>query len=815
MRFHRSLVLLPLLFFLCHSTGAAQGAGAGASGASGGGVRITARILDDTGGEPIEYANVVLHRVADSSMVMGTVSDREGRIVLDGVPEGRYYLAIHFIGYEDVYRNSIVVGGTDRVDLGDMHMTVTAIEMDAVEVDANRAPVEYQIDKKVINVDGQLTAASGTAVEALQNVPSVTVDLDGTVRLRGSGSFTVLIDGQPSPLESSDALRQIPSSAIQNIEIITNPSARYDPDGVAGIINVIMKKDGRRGTSGQINLSTGMYDNYRGDFLFTLRDPSYTVYFGADYGKNNRPGIEREERRFISPGSTLVNAADGSNRRQHRSYGLRGGIELPLTDRDNLNLGLRYGDHSGMHGSTRDYEEYTLPETSRFSYLSMGASERGGTFLGLDLDYRHRFTRPRHELTMQIAYRQRDGKETSSDELLDAGHRLTSGRRATEDGPGNHLRARLDYVLPLGEKSRLETGYQAAVNLSEDITSLAEYDSTSGAYTLLPQFGHSSEYFRNVQALYSMYAMEIGDWGLQAGLRGEFTDRHVTLQDSAAEFEINRWDLFPSLHASYSLSATQQIMASYTRRIERPRGWFLEPFLTWMDAFTVRRGNPGLEPEYIDALELAYQTHIGSALASAEIYRRTTHNTVEFVRSVYRDNVSLQTVENVGQEFSTGVELMFNARIAKIWDIYLLGNLYDYRIEGALRGESFAEQRFTWNMRFNNTFSITPTTTLQANTSYNSPSVSAQGRTEGYAVVGLALRQEFLDRSLSAILDVSDLLHSGDRESTFAGPDFSSWNYSLADGPVVTLTLRYTLSNGQGDPQKKQRERDDFGTEEF
>ncbi|MBR9977087.1 MAG: TonB-dependent receptor family protein, partial [Bacteroidetes bacterium] len=371
------------------------------------------------------------------------------------------------------------------------------------------------------------------------------------------------------------------------------------------------------------------------------------------------------------------------------------------------------------------------------------------------------------------------------------------------------------YTLPFNEHEKLEAGYQAALHESDDITTLSEYNTESASYVLLPAFGHTTTYYRNVQAAYAMYAREFGSWGMQLGVRGEFTDRTVTLQDSAAEFGINRWDLFPTIHTSYSISGTQQIMASYTRRIDRPRGWYLEPFETWSDAFTVRRGNPALKPEYIDSWELAYQTHIGATLASAEIYHRNTHNKVEFVRSVYRDNISLRTVENVGQEFSTGVELMFNANLKDTWDLYLLGNLYDYRVEGELHGRSFAEQSFTWNVRFNNTFTLFRGTLLQINASYNSPSVSAQGRREGYVVTNVALRQEFFNRRLSAILDIADVLRTAERESTLSGPDFTSWNYYFADGPVVTLTLRYNLSTRRPDREQERQQRDDFGTDEF
>ncbi len=807
--------LVPSFLLACFLTSLVS-AGAFAQGAhSADGGRITARIIDETGGGAIAYANVVLHRTTDSSMVAGAVSDDGGRFSFYDVAPGTYYLAIHFIGYEDAYHNHIHIRGTETLDLGELRLKVVAIEMQEVEVEAQRAPVEYQIDRKVINVDRQLTAAAGTAVDALQNVPSVTVDLDGSVRLRGSGSFTVLINGQPSALESSEALQQIAASSIQNIEIITNPSARYDPDGVAGIINVIMKKDGKTGTSGLFNLSAGTFDNYRGDFLLTLRSADYAVYVGADYGKFNHTGEERERREFYSPGSTLFNISDGSSHRRHSSYGFRGGMELSLSERDNISLGLRYGDRTHSHGSQLDYAEFTIPESTRITHLSLGDSKRGGMFYAADLNYRHRFETPRHELTAQFSLRHREGEETSVDELRALDGAVVSGRSATEDGPGGHIQLRVDYVLPFSETDRLEAGYQASVHDSKDITTLSEYNTATGNYDLLPAFGHSTDYFRNVQAMYSMYAMEIGDWGLQAGLRGEFTDRQVTLEDSTAEFSINRWDIFPSVHMSYSLSATEQLMASYTRRIDRPRGWYLEPFETWSDAFTVRRGNPELKPEYIDSWEMGFQTHVGTSLASAEVYHRATNNKVEFVRSVYRDNITLRTVENVGQEFSTGVELMFNANVENFWDVYLLGNLYDYRVEGELSGISFAEKRFTWNVRFNNTFTMTPTTVLQANASYNSPSVSAQGRTEGFYVLNAAIRQEFFGKSLSAVLDFSDILRTGKRESTIAGPDFSAWNYYLADGPLITLTLRYSINNGPSDEKKDKQERDNFGTDEF
>ncbi len=807
----RRLFILLTLLGLIHLADAQQAPSRGASPPRSGD-EIRGRIVDAQSGHTIEYASIVLYRSSDSSMVQGTVSDPRGTFSIASVDEGRYYLEIRFMGYENRLIDDIRPNGEEDIDLGTIELETASIAIDEVEVAADRAPVSYEIDKKIINVDGQLTATSGTAVDVLQNVPSVTVDLDGGVRLRGSGSFTLLIDGRPSALDASDALEQIPASAIENIEIITNPSARYDPEGVSGIINVIMKKGRKPGTSGTFNVNVGTQDRYGGDMLLTRRGEGYSVYFGGDVSKRGYHSTERERSLFSTPDGEIAINSDGSSRHAREGYDLRGGFDLPFSLRDKFGVGLRYGYREHGGGSTLDYTEQRegmLPQ----SYISLNDRSRGGNFFAGDADYQHLFGGEKHELSAQLSYRYRDGEERSTDELLSMEREVLSGRRSTEDGPGERLEARVDYLRPLGASSFLESGYQARLSSSKDITTLSDFDSTRQDYVLLPSFSRSTTYDRRIHALYTLFRSELGDFGFQAGLRGEYTGRSVEVTDTSATFEIDRWDYFPTLHTSYSFSGTQQIMASYTRRIDRPRGWYLEPFLTWTDAYNVRVGNPDLQPEYIDSWEIGYQTHLGDNLVSLEGYHRITSNKIERVRSVYRENVTLQKAENVGTETSSGAELMFNLRAFELWDIYLLGNLYDYRIEGQLGGRNFDEQRFTWNVRFNNTFKLSATTMVQLNLRYNSPSVSAQSRTEGYAVADFAVRQDFLDRRFSATLDFSDVFHTAERESNTSGPDFSAYRYALRDAPMITLTLRYNLNPAPKEKQDERRGGDDFDEE--
>ena len=309
-----------------------------------------------------------------------------------------------------------------------------------------------------------------------------------------------------------------------------------------------------------------------------------------------------------------------------------------------------------------------------------------------------------------------------------------------------------------------------------------------------------------------MYAGEMGNFGYQGGLRGEYTYRTVAMTGVDDKFKIDRWDYFPTVHTSYKLTGGQQAMSSYTRRIERPRGYYLEPFETWMDAYNVRKGNPSLKPEYIDSYELGYQTFWGSNLISAEGYYRITHNKVERVRSVYADNVTLHTTENVGSDYALGTELMLNMGPKKWWDMNLMSNLYNYRVEGDLFGRSFSEESFTWSMRFNNSFKLSASTRFQINSSYNSPRVSAQGRREDFFMVNMALKKELLQKSLTATLQVRDVFDTAKYEFTSSGPDFYTYREYTRNSPVVMLNLSLNINNHKVE-RKNQDGGDDSGGE--
>ncbi len=761
----------------------------------------------------MEYVTVLLFRLNDSSLVTGAVTDPEGTFELQSIPTGDYFMNLRFVGYETERMGRRRVEG-QTVDLGDILLVPSAISMDGVVVEGTRPTFSYQIDKKVIDVDQLSTSISGTAADVLANVPSVSVDIEGNVSLRGSSNFTVLIDGRPSVLEAQDALQQIPASTIGSIEIVTNPSAKHDPEGSAGIINIKMKKNRNIGWSGLANADVGLKEKYGGDLLFQHKDGSITAILGIDYNRRLHTAASSGEERYLYQGNLSTTQSSGEMRMLRNAFGTRGELEFAIGEGNSMTLSGRYGTRERQRNAVLEHMARSVPGTPTVSSENRIHRRRGGDFAALNAGYRHAFDPDgdRHTLTAQLMFRHRDSDELTTSELFGSGQ--PTGRKTTEAGPSREVNTRIEYVLPLGEEYKFEAGYHGETDISEEATTLSDYD-PSGAYVLLPQFSHQVKYQDNEHAFYSLYSGKWNALGFQAGLRTEYTQRRIRLE-AGQDFSIDRWDFFPTLHFSYRFSGDNQAMASYTRRIERPRGWELEPFETWIDANNVRRGNPSLIPEFIDSYEIGTQTLFAGLSLSVEGYHKVNHNTIEDIRSVYSDDVLLTTPANVGTAFSSGAELLANLDPIKGWSVALIGNAYNYRIEGTLLDEPFSRKSFNWSVRFNNIVRAGPSTQLQLNGQWNSPSVSPQGRREGFASIDVAAKQEFFERQLSLTLQVRNLLKTARHEYTSEGPDFYSYsNYSI-ESPVVMLTFRYSLNNFRRDEDGSEGSREgDFGREEF
>lgn len=767
--------------------------------------QISGQIIDGNTNEQIEYATIALYHKRTNEISGGTISQKNGKFYLEKLKPGKYQVKISFMGYEDKTIEEVMIKMDEPiVNLHKIKINASMQNLEEVVIDGSAPRIDYRIDKKVINVSKQITSISGSAVDVLENVPSVKVDIEGNVSLRGSTGFTVLIDGRPSVLDANDALQQIPASTIDNIEIITNPSAKYDPDGTAGIINIITKKNKLQGFSGIVNTNLGLDNKYGGDFLLNYKKRNLNVFFGADYNVRNYPGTSYSQRDTYQNDTIYRTIMNGDNTRERTMWGFKAGADYSLGSNDVIGVNFRFGDRQ-MNGNTiSSYDEWMIPELVHNIYENRDLSERGGQFYSAAANYQHKFEKKGHDIKAEFSASNRDFKDNSTNELTDENGLVVDGKINTETGPSSRVRGKVDYTLPVGEKGKFEAGFQTRFSNSEDNTELKELNIETGEYEMQSEYSNQTTYKRNIHGIYSTFSNEMGNFGYQAGLRGEYTYRDIISKATDEQFGIDRWDFFPTIHLSYQFPKEHQMMASYTRRIQRSRGWYLEPFITWVDAFNVRQGNPDLQPEYIDSYEMGFLKKIGKTnMISLEGYYRVTHNKVERVQSVYQDNVMLSTIENVGKDYSLGLEMMFSFQVFKWWDMDLMGDLYNYRVEGVLYDEDFSNSSNNWSSRFNNTFNIRKGTKLQINSMYNGPTVTAQGEREGFYMVNAAVRQDFLDRKLSAVLQVRDVFSTAKREMTTSGPSFYNYSEYTRDAPVVTLSVSYKFNNYRADRKSK------------
>jgi Outer membrane protein beta-barrel family/CarboxypepD_reg-like domain/TonB-dependent Receptor Plug Domain len=777
------------------------------------GGQVKGMVFDQNSKLPIEYATIAFFNAIDSTLVTGTITDLNGNFNATKIAEGNYYIKVNFLGYEESHYSNLVIDNSKRrLDIGTIFLETSSQFLEEVVITNDRNPVEFHIDKKVVHVGEQMTSASLSAVEVLENVPSIRVDVEGNVSLRGSTGFTVLIDGKPTVLDPSDVLRQTPASTIQNIEIITNPSSRYQPDGTGGIINIISKKNRVMGLQGLFNLKTNTFGEYGGDFLLNYRKGKTNFYFGGDYRQSPYPGETSSERLTTLGDTTTIIEAAGDTERLRGGGGLRMGLDWDISPRNSFSIGIRAGEYRGLNNSRLDYLTYRDPFDFQTREISLNESGRGALYYNLTGSFQHKFEQKDHELMLQFNHRIHKGDEFSENYLQDENGLVNQGTRTTEKGPSNRLEIKLDYTKPLSDKHGLEAGFQIRSGRSGDATELYVFDLNEQDFIHQADKSNYTDYIRNIYALYGIFKGTSGKLGYQAGLRGEYTSRDIIAEESIEDYTLERYDFFPTLHLSYQLPKEKQLMASYSRRIDRPRGYSLEPFITWTDMYNVRRGNPELKPEYIDAMELGFIHSSEKSQLSLEAYYRIKHNKVERTREVYEEGILLQTFTNVGTDYSLGLEALYNISLFQWWELNLMGDLYNYRIDSEINGSS-SYHSFNWGTRVNNTFSIAKRIRVQFDGNYNSATVTTQGEDKGYYSFNAAVRSDFLDKSLSLVLQVRDVFSTMERVSVTRDLDFYNYYSRSTRAPIISLTASYRLNNYK--QSKRGNRSNDGGGEEF
>ncbi len=798
-----TVICIIALFFVLNQHLFAQGRESKGPG------RITGIVVEANTEQPIELANVIIYDKTHKQLT-GTATNETGRFFIAGITPDEYIIEITFVGFEIKVDTIRINPDNPMLNLGVIKLEQKPITIEGVKVTAEKPPLEFKIDKKVINVKEHYASQSGTAVDVLENVPSISVDVEGNVSLRGSTNFSVLIDNKPSILEPSAALQQIPASTIDRIEIITNPSARYDPEGLAGIINVITRKNIQLGINGIANLNIGLEQKYSGDFLINYRHKQFRTFFGVDYNNFKSPGTELETRETRTQDTTFFSLTRGSGSWLRKFYGVKLGAEYTMTSKTKAGINLELRRRGMNRSSFEELIRWSIPgDTTKFLHNNL--TERGGLMWGINSDYLVNFKKD-HKLSARLSIHINNGEDISTNELSTQDSIITNGWKSIEKGPMNRVLFNLDYTQPLNFLSKingkLETGAQTTIGLSNGGQDVCVYDTITRRYIYKLEFSHLADFVHNIYALYTTYRGEIKNLGYQTGIRGEYTYRFLELTGTTQNVNIRRFDIFPTLHLSYKFPPFDQIILSYTRRVNRPRNFDLEPFETRRDPYSIYKGNPSLLPEFVNAFELGYQRQWSGILISLDGYYRLTNNKIEHITQIYSGDTLLSTIENIGKDYAYGIEPTLDVKIFKWFNVNISANIYEHRIEGIIDNSPASQKSRTWSIRNMNSIILAKGTRLQLTGIYHGPEIMAQGNRNAFFIVNGGIRQEIKPHSLNITLQVRDIFGTGKFENTSEGTNFYIHQENRRKSPTIILGLSYNFNNYRAEPTKYEVEED-------
>lgn len=771
---------------------------------------LTGIVHEANSDKPVIYASVALKRFKDSSIVAGDITNDKGAFEMKDLPPGRYIMDIKFLGFETKSIDTIkIMPKNPNVNLGVLYIEPTSFTTEGVEVTAEKERVEYKLDRRIINISNDLISAGGTAVEALERTPSINVDLEGNVSLRGSTEFQVLINGKPSVLDGTDALQAIPVSSIDHIEIMTNPSAKYDPDGIAGIVNVVLKESSLKGLNGMVSASAGMNDKY--DFNLNLNYGWEKLSLSTGIGYNrNRFLMEGDQRREIYGTDTnLIQNNTTNGFRDRDGLNLKFGADYSFTRNFSSNVEFAYGFNDFKRFNNTDIDtDYDIIEDI-FS-VSNTNSERNNNFYSASWGMNWRIDQIGQLLTANVFHSQRAGEEIEFQEefysspLFVRTDEYIFGADGLADTKDSETRINIDYKYPFNDITRIEAGYQGNF----------EYDNEDYTQLLLKEnmqferddiYSNEMDFTRNISALYGLFVSQIYKFDYQLGLRAEYTDRVVKIPNINEEFIIDRVDFFPSVNFSRQFEGRHQIMGGYSRRINRPRGGNLEPFPSFRDRLSYRIGDPAIEPEYTDSYELAYQKYFDKSYISIEGYYRYTTNKIERFSDLNNNKLIVYSSRNIiGQATSTGFELSYNIKPTKWLNFNIIANAFyyiidgyviKYDINGNVNKDSIKADDITWNSRGFIDINLLPNLKLQFTGMLIGPQISSQGKRNAFYNFDTGLRYDALDRRLSVTLNGRNLLGTMGFEVEAQTANLNNYFHFRRESTIFQLTLSYRFND--------------------
>lgn len=794
-------------------------------------------VVEESTQDPVLGASVSLLDVKTKTQVKGRQTSSTGLVNINDITPGKYSLKISYVGFLDHTVDEVLITADQTIDLGKIGLIGGGNQLSEVVVQGKIPGLQLGIDKKVFDVSQSLVSVGGTAQDLLGNVPTLQVDSDGSVSLRGSSSVKILIDGKESAMAGSDVnklLQSLPADAIAKVEIITNPSAKYDAEGQSGIINIVLKKNIRTGLNGTANASIGSYDNYNAGVMVNYRNEKFN-YFGS-YNYRNGRNVGSGSVKTIqlingveTPASEITASTTETNRKGiNNSFRLGG--DYYATEKTTFSLGTNFSIRDNNRGEDILYEYFNRPT---FGTRSPRTSRQHEKDLGYDIsfDYRRLLKRSGEELSANVTYG--NDKEDGTNDYIQTFDNPTmpkTHRTNTTTERGQNWNFQVDYVLPLGDNHKFEAGYRGTVRNSDE----SQYSERllKGIFVTDYNVTNDFDMKSGVHALYANYQrMLFSKVGMQVGLRAEDAYLNSTIQSfdpdriaAGTNLEIGKLDYFrvyPSLFLTYDVNSSgDKVQLSYSRRVQRPRGWQVNPFVNVSDETNFRQGNPNLLPEDIHAAEVSFAKFYSKWNFVTSAYFRRTNDVIQPFQYDENDptaaiylkdntNATFMRWENVGSRNNAGFELVSKVNLLSWWDVTANGNVFYFKVNPNAKFKVRETDGISWNANLTTNVKFTKVTSLQLRGDYRAPMKTLQGEMKAMYGVDLALKQDVLKGKGSLLLSARDLFDT----RRFGGESYLPSRYSdfTHRWSKRTFNLSFSYRFGIQDLSKSKKRKADEG----
>lgn len=781
-------------------------------------IKISGKIFEKGTDFPLEYATVVFENASKQGALSGSVTDMNGEFSFE-VNAGTYNVRFEYISFKTVEIKNRTL--SEDTNFGTLFLEADVAQLQGVELIAERSTVEIKLDKRVYNVGKDMMVKGGTVSDVLDNVPSVTVDAEGNVALRGNENVRILIDGRPSGLAGlniADALKLLPADAVEKVEVITNPSARYDAEGGGGIINIVLRKGKANGLNGSIILSAGDPETYGVSSSINKKSDTYNLFSNFGYNYRNNPGNSLTNAEYFNSDGTTSQFINETrtNERLREGYNMNFGIDLNLSESLTWTNALTFRENRGHNPDNVFFYNFDALQNPTFVRNRINDQRSDEFSIEYASNFVKKFKKDDHKLTVDIAVstsRDNEGSLISDQVIGDPSSLFTETTLNNQKQQRNLIQA--DYVLPIGKDARFEAGYRGNF-----IESLTEFEIQPAS-----PYSNTLEYNEYVNALYMQYGSKINKFSYFFGLR--FEDSNIDVNSfTSNSFNNKKYNnLFPSATLNYEFSESSSMSLSYSKRINRPRGRFLNPFSSYSSNINIFQGNPDLDPSLTDAIDLGYLKRWDKLTFNTSAYINVTNDSFQFIRKesglfVNGVPVIVSTPINLANEYRAGFEFNLNYTPYKWWRLNGNFNFFRNETQGTFTylnyldevvTQNFDNVALTWFARINSKVTLPYKIDWQANGTYNAPQTNAQGRSLGVASMNMAFSKDILKDKATIALNVSDLFNSRKRIMETNIPNIVN-SYSEMQWRERQITLSFTYRfNRQKNERDRQPRRDDSG----